>query len=395
MLSIPTSIKLSYSKKIAESLNNDEIKISQVHLQNIIVQLNNPKMGKFIKQKVIECSNKSQYQTYLSSVFRYQTCSIANPAVLQSEYKRNDFYDLIIKVPWDDRNEKYTLTLIDLTNIGFPYMRHENIICGEDGYLKFDILGDKVINPIKKFNWIHSIEDAIGNTIRLELQGQTTGKKLVKYLFLDYFSPENYSIAILEIANYYKEVHNLPFNKKEEEESSQSESNSEILEEDFTDLKHRIKTLGNKLLRFTKVGFGDMGNLTISGTTIIEFKNCIIKALSFDSFSVLIGEAPLCTTERGYENYIPPRQRSSNSKICKTANGINPVDDDKPLIVERRPKIFIKGCQKVFAKTAYLGNAFPSDPKLRKKNKAFEIWKNEQIIEGPFKPTELYLGVMK
>ena len=80
-------------------------------------------------------------------------------------------------------------------------MRHENIVAGEDGYLIFDVHGENVINPIKKFNWIHSVEDVIGNTIRLELVAQSSGKKLVKYLFLDYFSPENYSIVKLLSGN--------------------------------------------------------------------------------------------------------------------------------------------------------------------------------------------------
>jgi hypothetical protein len=63
------------------------------------VQLNNPKLGKFLKQKVMECQNKQKYAEYMGSVFRYQTCSIADPTVLQSEYKRDDFYDLILKGP--------------------------------------------------------------------------------------------------------------------------------------------------------------------------------------------------------------------------------------------------------------------------------------------------------
>ena len=61
------------------------------------MQLNNPKLGKFLKQKVIDCKNKEKYMDCMGSVFRYQTCSIADPTVLQSEYKRDDFYDLILK----------------------------------------------------------------------------------------------------------------------------------------------------------------------------------------------------------------------------------------------------------------------------------------------------------
>ncbi len=199
----------------------------------------------------------------------------------------------------------------------------------------------------------------------------------------------------MEIANYFKEIHNQPAPKKEDTELSETITNSDISEGDYDDLRHRIRSLGTKLLRFTKVGFGDMGNLTISGTTVIEFKNCIVQATSFDSFSVLIGEAPLCTTERDVETENNARVRSSHSKICKTAGNANNDEDSKPLIVERRPKIFIKGSQKVFCKTAYLGNAFPSQSRMKKKNKAFEIWKSEQVCDGPFKPSALYLGVVK
>ena len=77
-------------------------------------------------QRVNQVHDKSYYGEYMSPVFKHQAYNITETAIIQSEYKRNDFYELNFKVPWSE-SDKYDLTIIDLTNSGFPYMRHENL----------------------------------------------------------------------------------------------------------------------------------------------------------------------------------------------------------------------------------------------------------------------------
>ena len=153
-------------------------------------------------------------------------------------------------------------------------------------------------------------------------------------------------------------------------------------------MKHRIKTLGDKLLTFTKVGFRNLDYLTISGSTIIEFKNCIVKANSFDSLSILKGDAPKHSAVNAIEEQ--GRVHLRNLKFSKTTENSDTEDNIKPVLVERKPKIFIKGCHKAFSNTCLLSNGFHEKPK--KLNKAFEMWKQLQVSESPSKPSTLFLG---
>jgi len=56
------------------------------------------------------------------------------------------------------------------------------------------IEGNEIVNPIKVFNWIKSYNELIGNCIRFEIS-QSSQNIMIKYLFFDNFSYENYIIV--------------------------------------------------------------------------------------------------------------------------------------------------------------------------------------------------------
>ena len=73
-----------------------DIKFSQLRLRDIIVQLNSPKIGNVIKQKVVQCS-KHKYLQYAEPLFKAHAYDAYDPSSLQTEKKKEEFYDLIIK----------------------------------------------------------------------------------------------------------------------------------------------------------------------------------------------------------------------------------------------------------------------------------------------------------
>ncbi len=55
--------------------------------------------------------------------------------------------------------------------------------------------GDIVFNLVTKLKWARTVEDIMGNTIRLEILAQKSGLLFTKYIYLDYYSSENYAIV--------------------------------------------------------------------------------------------------------------------------------------------------------------------------------------------------------
>lgn len=135
---------------------------------------------------------------YAKNNFVYSTKLVMNALLLHNEYIRDDFYCLQFQLMNPDLSQEHLLKITDITTKEHKHIQFSQLQIDPQGFLIFDTLTQKVFNPRKKLPWISQLDDLIGNTFRIEIfEGKET--VLTKFIYLDYFSYENYIIVLIII----------------------------------------------------------------------------------------------------------------------------------------------------------------------------------------------------
>lgn len=243
-----------YSEKTITITNEDLTAIVR-HLKSKTDTIEGNKLAQVISKsdsveptpliKIPDC-----YAKYSLQNFVYSTKLVRNAILLHNEYLRDDFYSLQFQLPkkYNEPNT-YSLKIIDITSKENKDITFSNLQVDKDGYLIFDHLTQKIFNPRKKLPWIEQLDDLVGNTFKYEIVENLTETILGKYIYLDYFSYENYIIALLEIANYQRKEKQ----RKEKLEYEKEKLDTEKLGEEITDA---FRAMG-EIPEF-KIGFGGL-----------------------------------------------------------------------------------------------------------------------------------------
>ncbi len=141
-----------------------------------------------------------RFAKYATNNFVYSTKLVRNAILLHNEYLRDDFYSLQFQVPTKPADtgtysgKEYALKIIDITSKENKDILFAQLPADPEGFLFFDSLTQRVFNPRKRLPWIAQIDDLVGNTFRFDLIDGTQVLES-KYIYLDYFSYENYIIV--------------------------------------------------------------------------------------------------------------------------------------------------------------------------------------------------------